>query len=454
MGLSRRNKGDQSISITAGGAGITDGDKGDIVVSGSGSVWTIDAAALSGLAPLSHSHPQSDITGLVADLTAKAALVHTHAESDVTGLVADLAVKAALVHTHVESDITGLVADLAARPTGSGTSGVVPLWSSASVLTDSGIADDGSTITLSSRKLSDNLTTSGTLASFSMTGTGLTANGVLLDFSSSATYNTTAGALSVTGISGNLFGSRSAGANALTHVAGLFSASGAQTNVALRTNSGSNWFNVTDGTMSVGYAAGSAPSTQKLAVKGDATATAIGAANTATAQGSHTGVSSALSGTVSAAADRTAIGVSSSVTVTRASGAANAINKAGLFTASGGQINVALETTTGDIYLATTSGNVGIGFASAAALGAKLDITGTLKVSGAATLSSTLDVTGTTTLKGTAVVCDGTGDTLKFYGGTGATQQTVTGSRGGNAALADLLTKLATLGLIVDGTSA
>mgnify|MGYP003577369710 CR=1 FL=1 len=73
--------------------------------------------------------------------------------------------------------------------------------------------------------------------------------------------------------------------------------------------------------------------------------------------------------------------------------------------------------------------------------------------SGNTVVAGTLDVTGTTTLKGTAVVCDGTGDTLKFYGGTGATQQTVTGSRGGNAALADLLTKLATLGLIVDSTS-
>jgi hypothetical protein len=53
---------------------------------------------------------------------------------------------------------------------------------------------------------------------------------------------------------------------------------------------------------------------------------------------------------------------------------------------------------------------------------------------------------------------------LGFYGygqnGTagpspnGVTQQTVTGSRGGNAALASLLTALARLGLIVDGTTA
>lgn len=41
-----------------------------------------------------------------------------------------------------------------------------------------------------------------------------------------------------------------------------------------------------------------------------------------------------------------------------------------------------------------------------------------------------------------------------FYGAAVAAQPTVTGSRGGNAALASLLTGLATLGLVVDSTSA
>lgn len=49
---------------------------------------------------------------------------------------------------------------------------------------------------------------------------------------------------------------------------------------------------------------------------------------------------------------------------------------------------------------------------------------------------------------------DGVANKLGFYGAASVTQQTVTGSRGGNAALASLLTKLATLGLIVDGTTA
>jgi hypothetical protein len=58
---------------------------------------------------------------------------------------------------------------------------------------------------------------------------------------------------------------------------------------------------------------------------------------------------------------------------------------------------------------------------------------------------------GTTT--GTQIA---TGSTQKlgFWGATPAAQQTVTGSRAGNAALASLLTKLATLGIIVDGSSA
>lgn len=46
------------------------------------------------------------------------------------------------------------------------------------------------------------------------------------------------------------------------------------------------------------------------------------------------------------------------------------------------------------------------------------------------------------------------GTLLGFYNSAPAAKQTVTGSRGGNAALASLLTALATLGLITDNTSA
>jgi len=57
-------------------------------------------------------------------------------------------------------------------------------------------------------------------------------------------------------------------------------------------------------------------------------------------------------------------------------------------------------------------------------------------------------------LGGAVRVALATSATVGFYGSTGATQQTVTGSRGGNAALASLLTALASLGLIVNSTTA
>jgi hypothetical protein len=46
-----------------------------------------------------------------------------------------------------------------------------------------------------------------------------------------------------------------------------------------------------------------------------------------------------------------------------------------------------------------------------------------------------------------------TSSNLGFYGAAPAAKPTVTGSRAGNAALADLLTELATLGLITDSSS-
>jgi len=43
---------------------------------------------------------------------------------------------------------------------------------------------------------------------------------------------------------------------------------------------------------------------------------------------------------------------------------------------------------------------------------------------------------------------------IQFFGGTGSTRPTITGSRAGNAALASFLTALATMGLIIDSTTA
>lgn len=52
----------------------------------------------------------------------------------------------------------------------------------------------------------------------------------------------------------------------------------------------------------------------------------------------------------------------------------------------------------------------------------------------------------------TRIQVNGTG--IGFFGATPAAKPTVSGSRGGNAALADLLTELATLGLITDSSTA
>ncbi len=56
--------------------------------------------------------------------------------------------------------------------------------------------------------------------------------------------------------------------------------------------------------------------------------------------------------------------------------------------------------------------------------------------------------------EGVRVRSSGTAAQLSFYGGTPVSKPTVSGSRGGNAALASLITALADIGLITDSTSA
>lgn len=148
----------------------------------------------------------------------------------------------------------------------------------------------------------------------------------------------------------------------------------------------------------------------------------------ATAQtASATGVSISRAGSTNSTAgalSNTALSVSA--TSSRSAGANDVQNVAGTFTATSGQLNVALRTNAGENYLNTTGGSTGVGYAFAAALPAKLSVSGTLAVSG----------------------------NVGFYGTAPAAKPTVTGSRGGNAALASLLTALASLGLITDSTTA
>lgn len=77
-----------------GGGGVPDGDKGGIVVTGSGTVWTVKpgsitdlmlgASAIALFAAASHTHTIANITGLQAALDGKAATTHTHVAADVT----------------------------------------------------------------------------------------------------------------------------------------------------------------------------------------------------------------------------------------------------------------------------------------------------------------------------------------------------------------------------------
>jgi hypothetical protein len=88
----------------------------------------------------------------------------------------------------------------------------------------------------------------------------------------------------------------------------------------------------------------------------------------------------------------------------------------------------------------------------------------TVGVSGGGNIDLAAAGSGDANLQGSDVQVNATGlagevrlfgNKLRFYtGGTAVTQPTITGSRGGNAALASLLTALASMGLIVDGTSA
>lgn len=209
----------------------------------------------------------------------------------------------------------------------------------------------------------------------------------------SGTYNTTAGALSEYALRAVISATRSAGANNLTNVAIYGTASGGQVNVALQTDAGNVLLNQTGGTFSC---AGAGTFTSTLGVTGDF------AVNT---------------------------------------------NKFTVTAASGNTLVAGTLSATGDFAVNTNK------FTVAAASGNTV-VAGTFTSNGAGDFDSTLNVDGATTLKGNVSIGDAAGDTVAFHGAAGATQQTVTGSRGGNAALADLLTKLANKGIIVDGTTA
>ncbi len=70
-----------------------DTDNDGIVDSAATAPWAGITGKPSTFTPSTHTHAQSDITNLVADLAGKASTTHTHPQSDVTGLVTALAGK-------------------------------------------------------------------------------------------------------------------------------------------------------------------------------------------------------------------------------------------------------------------------------------------------------------------------------------------------------------------------
>lgn len=77
--------------------------------------WSSITGKPTTFSPSSHTHAQSDITGLATALVGKASTNHTHAQSDITGLATALAGKADSSHTHPQSDVTGLATALAGK---------------------------------------------------------------------------------------------------------------------------------------------------------------------------------------------------------------------------------------------------------------------------------------------------------------------------------------------------
>lgn len=72
----------------------------------------------------------------------------------------------------------------------------------------------------------------------------------------------------------------------------------------------------------------------------------------------------------------------------------------------------------------------------------------------AASIAETSGASAHVGTTGANLMLGASGGGLGFYGSAGATKPTITGSRGGNAALASFLTQMASLGLLTDGTTA
>lgn len=208
------------------------------------------------------------------------------------------------------------------------------------------------------------------------TGTTQTAERAVLTATNSGTFNTTSGALNSKGITVDVTSTRSSGANTLTNIATLFSASGAQANYALWTN---------DGEVLLNNVSGGTTAARNFAVNGNATIGDTASSDAHTINGSVTVSTSRLGVTgfgytwnpASETNSRTGFDISAtgtwnttggpytstalnvSNTSTEGSGSSTLSNVAAKFSASGGDgANYAIQTLSGIVEFNKTDGTV------------------------------------------------------------------------------------------------
>ena len=126
------DKGDQGIpgdvtqlrgEITSGIAAIVDGAPEDLntlkeiatYAEANRGITDQLNAAIGGKADKSHTHSQSQITGLSTALNGKANATHTHTTADITDFATEMGKKANTSHTHTQAQVTGLSTALSGK---------------------------------------------------------------------------------------------------------------------------------------------------------------------------------------------------------------------------------------------------------------------------------------------------------------------------------------------------